>query len=42
LTLDLPCRDVFARGHKAVQVIGPVPAVEDEIAALHRGFWTSR
>lgn len=41
-TLDLPCRDVFARGHKAVQVIGPVPAVEAEIAALHRGFWTSR
>jgi tRNA(Arg) A34 adenosine deaminase TadA len=41
-TLDLPCRDVFARGHKAVQVIGPVPAVEDEITALHRDFWTSR
>lgn len=38
-TLDLPCRDVFARGQKAVQVVGPVPAVEDEIAALHRDFW---
>ena len=38
-TLDLPCRDVFARGQKAVQVIGPVSAVEDEIAALHLGFW---
>ena len=41
-TLDLPCRDVFLRGQKAVQVIGPVPAVEDEIVALHRGFWKQR
>jgi tRNA(Arg) A34 adenosine deaminase TadA len=38
-TLDLPCREVFARGHKAVRVIGPVQAVRDEIAALHRQFW---
>jgi tRNA(Arg) A34 adenosine deaminase TadA len=38
-TLDLPCREVFARGQKALQVIGPVAAVEDEIAALHRDFW---
>jgi hypothetical protein len=38
-TLDLPCREVFARGQKAVEVIGPVAEVEDEIAALHRGFW---
>ena len=41
-TLDLPCRDVFARGQKAVRVIGPVPEVHDEIAALHRHFWTPR
>ena len=33
-TLDLPCRDVFARGQKAVEVIGPVAAAEEEIAAL--------
>ncbi|MBX3600139.1 MAG: nucleoside deaminase [Rubrivivax sp.] len=38
-TLDLPCREVFARGQKSVQVIGPVPALADEIAALHRDFW---
>jgi tRNA(Arg) A34 adenosine deaminase TadA len=38
-TLDLPCRDVFARGHKAIQVYGPFAEVEAEIAALHRGFW---
>jgi hypothetical protein len=24
-----------------VEVIGPVPAVEKEIAALHRSFWKS-
>jgi tRNA(Arg) A34 adenosine deaminase TadA len=41
-TLDLPCREVFARGQKAMQVIGPVPEVEDEIAALHRHFWHTR
>ena len=38
-TLDLPCREVFACGQKAMQVMGPVPQVEEEIAALHRGFW---
>ena len=41
-TLDLPCREVFARGQKDVQVIGPVPEIEDEIAALHRAFWHAR
>ena len=38
-TLDLPCRDLFARGQKAIEVIGPVPEVEAEIAALHQTFW---
>jgi len=38
-TLDLPCRDLFARGQKEIQVIGPVAAVEAEIAELHRTFW---
>jgi tRNA(Arg) A34 adenosine deaminase TadA len=39
-TLDLPCRELFARGQKPVQVHGPFADVEDEIAALHRNFWT--
>lgn len=39
-TMDLPCREVFSRGQKAIAVTGPVEAVEDEIAALHRDFWT--
>jgi tRNA(Arg) A34 adenosine deaminase TadA len=38
-TLDLPCREVFARGQKAIEVIGPVPEIEQEIAELHVGFW---
>ncbi len=38
-TLDLPCREVFARGQKAIEVIGPVAAMEEEIAALHVDFW---
>lgn len=38
-TLDLPCREVFARGQKTITVIGPVTVVEEEIAALHRDFW---
>jgi tRNA(Arg) A34 adenosine deaminase TadA len=41
-TLDLPCREVFARGQKAMQVWGPLPEVEEEIAALHRRFWQAR
>jgi tRNA(Arg) A34 adenosine deaminase TadA len=41
-TLDLPCREVFARGQKAMQVVGPVAEVEEEIAALHRHFWRAR
>jgi tRNA(Arg) A34 adenosine deaminase TadA len=41
-TLDLPCRELFARGQKAIEVIGPVAEVEDEIAALHQDFWRTR
>jgi tRNA(Arg) A34 adenosine deaminase TadA len=38
-TMDLPCRSVFSAGQKQVEVIGPVPELEEEIAALHRDFW---
>ncbi len=40
-TLSLPCREVFARGQKSVEVIGPVAPVADELLATHRGFWNS-
>jgi tRNA(Arg) A34 adenosine deaminase TadA len=38
-TLDLPCRDVFARGQKTIEVFGPFAEVEAEISALHQDFW---
>ena len=38
-TMDLPCREVFAHGQKSIRVVGPVAAVEAEIAALHVAFW---
>lgn len=38
-TLDLPCRQVFGAGQKAIEVHGPFAEVEEEIAALHRDFW---
>jgi tRNA(Arg) A34 adenosine deaminase TadA len=41
-TLDLPCREVFARGQKPIEVIGPVREVQVAIATLHRGFWQAR
>lgn len=39
-TMDLPCRTVFAAGGSAVQVAGP--ALLDEAAAVHAGFWDLR
>jgi tRNA(Arg) A34 adenosine deaminase TadA len=38
-TMNLPCRQVFSAGQKAIEVIGPVPEVEAEIVALHQSFW---
>lgn len=41
-TLALPCREVIARGQKAIEVIGPIPALEAEMVAPHRDFWSRR
>ena len=41
-TLDLPCREVFARGQKRIEVIGPVAQVQAQITELHRSFWPQR
>ena len=38
-TLNLPCREVFGRGQKAIEIIGPVADIEHEVAALHQRFW---
>ncbi len=36
-TLSLPCREVFARGQRVVEVVGPM--LETEAATAHAGFW---
>lgn len=35
--LSLHCREVFARGNRAVEVLGPL--LEDEARVVHEGFW---
>lgn len=47
-TLALPCRELFARGHKPVRVFGPFngpsdpPDLHAAMLAPHRSFWASR
>ncbi|HEY6057689.1 MAG TPA: nucleoside deaminase [Candidatus Limnocylindrales bacterium] len=36
-TLSLSCREVFARGQRLLEVIGPM--LEDEAEKPHEGFW---
>jgi len=38
-TFNLPCREVFRKGQKQITVIGPFPELEDEIVAVHEGYW---
>jgi tRNA(Arg) A34 adenosine deaminase TadA len=38
-TLDLPCREVFARGQRKIRVVGPL--LEDEAGTVHKGFWVA-
>ena len=38
-TLALPCREVFARGQRRIEVIGPY--LEEEATEPHQGFWDS-
>jgi len=39
LTLDLPCRTVFAAGRRPTEVHGPFPELEADILRAHAGFW---
>lgn len=41
-TLDLPCRSVFERGQKTIQVWGPFPELKPEILAIHQDFWKTQ
>jgi tRNA(Arg) A34 adenosine deaminase TadA len=36
-SLLIPCREIFARGRRTVQVTGPI--LEDEAAQEHEKFW---
>ena len=40
-TFDLPCRNVFDKGQKDIQVIGPFPELEEEAAEVHKGYWNN-
>ncbi len=35
--LALPCRKVFAHGHRSIEVAGPL--IEDEAREVHANFW---
>lgn len=37
-TFSLPCREVFARGQRTIEVVGP--ALEELAEVPHVGFWT--
>lgn len=38
-TFDLPCREVFARGQKEIEVIGPFSEIEPHVVEVHKGYW---
>jgi tRNA(Arg) A34 adenosine deaminase TadA len=35
--LHLPCRELFGKGQKNIEVIGPI--LEEEAREVHKGFW---
>lgn len=37
--LLLPCREVFSRSQRVVEVVGPADELETEARAVHQGFW---
>lgn len=38
--LLLPCREVFARSQRPVEVVGPAQELDAEARAVHEGFWS--
>lgn len=38
-TLDLPCREVFKRGQKNIEIIGPLPDLKKELAQIYQEFF---
>jgi tRNA(Arg) A34 adenosine deaminase TadA len=41
-TLDLPCREVFGRGQRQVEVLGPFDEVDGAVVHAHAGYWKGR
>lgn len=39
--LLLPCREVFARSQRPIEILGPVSELDVEAKAVHEGFWIS-
>jgi tRNA(Arg) A34 adenosine deaminase TadA len=39
--LMLPCREVFARSQRPVEVLGPATKLDAEARAVHEGFWSA-
>jgi tRNA(Arg) A34 adenosine deaminase TadA len=35
--LFLPCQEIFDKGQKSIEVVGPI--LEEEARAVHTGFW---
>ena len=40
--LVLPCREVFARAGRPLDVLGPCPQLDAEARAVHANFWPAR
>jgi tRNA(Arg) A34 adenosine deaminase TadA len=38
-TMRLAARTVLGSGQKPIEVVGPIPEIEDELLAPHRTFW---
>ncbi|HEX9385712.1 MAG TPA: nucleoside deaminase [Anaerolineales bacterium] len=39
--LMLPCREVFSRSQRSVEVVGPASELDAEARAVHEGFWST-
>ena len=35
--LYIPCREIFGKGDKDIEVVGPI--LEEEARKVHEGFW---
>ena len=38
-TLDLPCREVFDKGQKEIEVVGPLPDLKEELTQVYQDFF---